>query len=93
MLNGQNGILSQSGNAKEKYDESSLKEEVAIKYRNAILKCLKDTSQNVISTLQGSLSEDTVVTSTDGSEYNMEVEYKGYKFTIQDGEIVSSEKL
>ena len=93
MIGGQSGILSQAGSAKEKSDESELREEIAKQYRNAVLKNLKDSSQNVVSTLQSELSESSIVTSTDGTEYNMEIQYKGYKFTIQDGEIISSEKI
>ena len=91
MISGQSSILNQAGIAKEKSDGSELREEIAEKYRNAVLKKLKDSSQNVVSTLQGELSESSIVTSTD--EYNMEIQYKGYKFKIQDGEIISIEKL
>lgn len=87
MLIGDNGTLKMAGKAKNTAEKSSAKEELAIEYRNAIMKNIKDSSIDVQNTLQETLKvEDSNATAT-GSEYNMDVNYKGYEFQIVNGEI------
>ena len=91
MISGDKGVLSNAEKAKEKTDESSAKLEVGQEYRNVILKSIKNSSINVKNTLKTNLIKidpDANVISNTTSDYNMDVLYKGYKFTIEDGEIV-----
>lgn len=87
MVTGDNGILKHAEEAKDNTEKSSVKEEVSVEYRNAILKNIKDGS-NVQNILQTTLQkQDSTATVTGTSEYNMTIKYKGYQFQIKNGEI------
>ena len=87
MVTGDNGIFKNAKNARDNTEKSSVKEEVSVEYRNAILKNIKDGS-NVQNILEATLkAQDSTATVVGSSEYNMTINYKGYQFQIKNGEI------
>ena len=92
MLTGENSILKQAGNAKEKTIEANAKEEIGLAYTGTMLKKTQDQTIDTVSDLQKELQINDPEATCSGVEENMDIIYKGYKFTLLNGKIIGSEK-
>lgn len=92
MLAGEDGIIKQAIDAKNKTDESSAREEVELAYVDALSKQyinVDDTIPNIMTKNLQQQDEDAWVV---GNDDEIEAHYKGYTFILENGKVASSEK-
>ncbi len=92
MLTGENGILQRAADARLKSEESTIEEDVMLEYANSLIKKQQDDSIDIPTILAEALQSQDPDATVDGTENNMEVYYKNYRFTFVNGEITQSEK-